>query len=218
MSTAKEEDNSWLIDLILSFFHSPEWKVPILSFIEENCALFFDEQQKKPEVDKKTGKLRPPSPENKLEYTIIHKEFKKLAEGLIEGMLQELGATPEQFGEAFEKAQNPPGYQKIAKVIESIDNYEIFARMMRKKNATINESAFKMLQDQDMKEAIKEGKTSDKNIAPIEETKGAPEEKQTKKERKKVSEAYYSPEDFEIFQSVLQPFIDIRFYGCLNLV
>lgn len=131
MSKETEQDNSWLIDLILSFFHSAEWKAPVLSFIEEKCIVFDDEE------------------ENKLEYTVIHSEFKKLAEGLIEAMLWELGATPEMFGEAFEKASNTPGYQKITKIIESIDNYEIFAKMMRKKNAALNEAAFKMLAKQE---------------------------------------------------------------------
>jgi hypothetical protein len=87
MATPKgEEDNSWLIDLILSFFHSAEWKAPVLSFIEEKCVVFDNEE------------------ENKLEYTITHKEFKALCEKLIEAMLWELGASNEMFSEAFQKA------------------------------------------------------------------------------------------------------------------
>ena len=59
MSTATPGDeNSWLIDLILSFFHSMEWKAPVLSFIESKCVSFDSED------------------ENKLEYTTIHREFK----------------------------------------------------------------------------------------------------------------------------------------------
>ena len=172
----QETENSWLIDLILSFFHSPEWKAPVMSFIEEKCIVFDDEE------------------ENKLEYTIVHKEFKQLAEGLIEGMLSELGATPEMFGEAMEKAGNTPGFQRINKIIgtlniskilptnlaytdihefflissifetsrfntypeylchnfrfiDSIDNYQIFHKMMKKKNADLNQAAFKILQE-----------------------------------------------------------------------
>ena len=58
MSKDTPDENSWLIDLILSFFHSAEWKVPVLSFIEDKWIVFDDEE------------------ENKLEYTVIHKEFK----------------------------------------------------------------------------------------------------------------------------------------------
>jgi hypothetical protein len=98
MST-QETENSWLIDLILSFFHSPEWKAPVMSFIEDKCIVFDDEE------------------ESKLEYTIVHKEFKHLAEGLIEAMLAELSATPQMFGEAMDLASNTPGFQKINKII-----------------------------------------------------------------------------------------------------
>jgi len=91
MSTPSEE-NSWLIDLILAFFHSMEWKMPVLSFIESNCSVFDNED------------------ENKLEYTKIHKEFKELTEGLIEGMLKELGASNEDFGEAFDRANETLGF------------------------------------------------------------------------------------------------------------
>lgn len=151
MSENTADDRSWLIDLILSFFHSAEWKAPVLSYIEEKCIVFDDEE------------------ENKLEYTIIHKEFKKLTEGLIEAMLWELGATPEMFGEAFDKAKDTPGYDKITKIIESIDSYQIFAKMMRKKNASLNEAAFRLLnqQEQDRYRTTMDGTKPTKN----EETK-----------------------------------------------
>jgi len=66
--------------------------MPVLSFIEANCSVFDDDD------------------ENKLEYTKIHKEFKELAEGLIEEMLKELGATNEDFGDAFDKANETLGF------------------------------------------------------------------------------------------------------------
>jgi hypothetical protein len=151
MSENTADDRSWLIDLILSFFHSAEWKAPVLSYIEEKCIVFDDEE------------------ENKLEYTIIHKEFKKLTEGLIEAMLWELGATPEMFGEAFDKAKDTPGYDKITKIIESIDSYQIFAKMMRKKNASLNEAAFRLLNQHEQDRYRKS--MDETNPNKIEETK-----------------------------------------------
>jgi hypothetical protein len=121
------EENSWLIDLILSFFHSLEWKAPILSFIETHCVSFDDED------------------ENKLEYTSIHKEFKTLAEGLIEGMITQLGASNDDFAEAFEKANDTLGFQKVKKILASIDDFQTFKRMMAKKNADLNREAMEML-------------------------------------------------------------------------
>ncbi len=123
MSTAGEDENSWLIDLILSFFHSLEWKAPVLSFIEANCMCFDSEE------------------ENKLEYTAIHKEFKALTEGLIEGMLKETGASNDAFAEAFDEANKTLGFQKVSKIINSIDSFSTFKSMMLKKNADLNSEA-----------------------------------------------------------------------------
>lgn len=121
------EENSWLIDLILSFFHSLEWKAPILSFIESKCMLFDNED------------------ENKLEYTDIHKEFKELAEGLIEGLLKETGAGNEAFAEAFEQANQTQGFAKVQKILASIDSFTTFKKMMLKKNADLNREAEEMI-------------------------------------------------------------------------
>jgi hypothetical protein len=51
MSSRPKEENNWLIDLILSFFLSAEWKLPVVSFMDVNCIVFDSED------------------ENKLEYT-----------------------------------------------------------------------------------------------------------------------------------------------------
>jgi len=116
-----------MIDLILAFFHSLEWKAPILSFIESKCMLFDNEE------------------ENKLEYTVAHNDFKELAEGLIEGMIKELGATNDQFGEAFESASQTAGFKKVSKILESVDSFEVFKKMMLKKNSDLNKEAAEIL-------------------------------------------------------------------------
>lgn len=52
---AKAKENEWLLDCVLSFMRSPRWRAPVVSFIEEYCLVFDNEE------------------ENKLEYTNIHK-------------------------------------------------------------------------------------------------------------------------------------------------
>lgn len=44
----------WFFDIIINFLRSPRWKTPIMSFLDENCLVFDNEE------------------ENKLEYTQIH--------------------------------------------------------------------------------------------------------------------------------------------------
>jgi len=41
---------------------------------------------------------------------MIHKQFKELTEGLIEGMLSELGASNDDFASAFDKANDTLGF------------------------------------------------------------------------------------------------------------
>lgn len=87
--------------------------------------------------------------ENKLEYTQIHKEFKELSEGLIEGLLKETGADNEAFAEAFEKAEKTAGFSKVQKIFDSIESFTIFKKMMLKKNADLNREAEEMLRAQE---------------------------------------------------------------------
>ena len=85
MSTPKEDkkkpddkpegENDWFFDIIINFLRSPRWKTPIMSFLDEYCIVFDNED------------------ENKLEYTSIHNEFKKLVEELIGELLAELEVT-----------------------------------------------------------------------------------------------------------------------------
>lgn len=44
----------WFFDMIIGFLRSPRWKTPVMSYIDEYCTVFDDED------------------ENKLEFTKIH--------------------------------------------------------------------------------------------------------------------------------------------------
>ena len=44
----------WIFDCLITFLKSPRWKTPVVSYIEEYCIIFDNEE------------------ENKLEYTTIH--------------------------------------------------------------------------------------------------------------------------------------------------
>lgn len=50
----------WLFDYLLSVFKSPQWDVAVMGFIDENCAVFDNDE------------------ENKLAYTDLHHQFKDL--------------------------------------------------------------------------------------------------------------------------------------------
>jgi hypothetical protein len=71
----EEGENDWLFDSIINFLRSPLWKTPIMSFLDEYCIIFDNEE------------------ENKLEYTKIHGDFKKLVEELLGHLLAEMEIT-----------------------------------------------------------------------------------------------------------------------------
>lgn len=48
------EEGDWFFDMIIGFLRSPRWKTPVMSFLDEYCIVFDNED------------------ENKLEFTKIH--------------------------------------------------------------------------------------------------------------------------------------------------
>lgn len=132
----EEGENDWFFDIIINFLRSPRWKAPIMSFLDEHCIIFDNED------------------ENKLEYTPCHNEFKKLVEELIGELLAELGVTQEQFMAACQKAESNPIHKKIVDQIVAVENFMAFKKLMCKRNAELNSQAMKMLQKQ--QQALKE--------------------------------------------------------------
>ena len=63
--------------MIIGFLRSPRWKTPVMSFLDEYCMIFDAEE------------------ENKLEFTGIHMNFKKLVEDLLQELMTDLGVTDE---------------------------------------------------------------------------------------------------------------------------
>ncbi|XP_069464164.1 cilia- and flagella-associated protein 36 isoform X3 [Ambystoma mexicanum] len=55
------EDSEWVVESIFGFLRSRLWAEPVLDFLEQRCSVFDDEE------------------ENKLSYTEIHHEYKKMS-------------------------------------------------------------------------------------------------------------------------------------------
>ena len=64
------EDDTWLFDSVMGFLKGPEWALPVMAFIDENCIVFDD------------------SDENKLPYMEIYKAFVEMVECLLEHHLE----------------------------------------------------------------------------------------------------------------------------------
>lgn len=59
----------WFFDMIIGFLRSPRWKTPVMSFIDEYCTGFDDEDEHKLEFTK-IHNVSPPT-KQLLKYTII---------------------------------------------------------------------------------------------------------------------------------------------------
>jgi hypothetical protein len=91
-----------------------------MSFLDEYCIIFDSED------------------ENKLEYTPIHMNFKKIVEELIGELLAELGVDQDTFMQACDKAEKNPIHKKIVDQIAAVDNFMAFKKLMCKRNAELN--------------------------------------------------------------------------------
>ena len=101
-----------------------------MSFLDEHCIIFDNEE------------------ENKLEYTPIHSEFKKIVEDLIGELIAELGVTQEIFMHACKNAESNPIHKKIVDQIVAVDNFVAFKKLMCKRNGELNKQAMLMLKKQ----------------------------------------------------------------------
>ena len=115
-----------------------------MSFLDEYCIIFDSED------------------ENKLEYTPIHKEFKKIVEDLIGELLAELGVDQDTFMQPCAKAEKNPLHKKIVDQIVAVDNFVAFKKLMCKRNAELNQQAMKLMVDDAVKKEMTKGKEEKK--------------------------------------------------------
>jgi len=132
-------DNEWIYDFLIAYLKSPPWRVPLNNFIDEHCVKFSDEE------------------ENKLEYTIIHKDFCNMIDNLLGGYLQELGLNDQDFLAAVQASstENDKVNKLIFGQILAVDNFMTFKRMMIRRNKALEVKAMKM--------ALNPGNTSAKS-------------------------------------------------------
>uniref|UniRef100_UPI00398ED7F8 cilia- and flagella-associated protein 36 isoform X2 n=1 Tax=Pristiophorus japonicus TaxID=55135 RepID=UPI00398ED7F8 len=120
----------WVVEGIAGFLSSSCWTVPVTDFIEQNCAVFDDEE------------------ENKLSYTEIHQDYKDLVEQLLEGYLQDVGIQEDQFLEACNSplAQSK-SLQPVFQPVLAAEDFQVFKSLMLQKNVELQLQALRMIQE-----------------------------------------------------------------------
>ncbi|XP_056291189.1 cilia- and flagella-associated protein 36 [Pseudoliparis swirei] len=129
-ATMSEDDSEWVVESIVGYLGSPEWVIPVTDFMENKCTVFDDED------------------ENKLSYTEIHQQYKKLAENLLGNYMQEVGIDEQQFLEActspFAKSKT---LQSVFQTVLATDDFQIFHSMMVQKNMELQFQALRVIKE-----------------------------------------------------------------------
>lgn len=120
----------WVVEGIAGFLSSPCWIIPVTDFIEQNCAVFDDEE------------------ENKLSYTEIHQVYKDLVEQLLESYVQDVGIQEDQFLEACNSplAQSE-SFRPVFQPVLAADDFQVFKSLMLQKNVELQLQALRMIQE-----------------------------------------------------------------------
>uniref|UniRef100_A0A1A7YTU9 Cilia- and flagella-associated protein 36 n=1 Tax=Iconisemion striatum TaxID=60296 RepID=A0A1A7YTU9_9TELE len=125
-----EDDSEWIVESIVGYLGSPEWVTPVTDFMENKCTVFDDED------------------ENKLSYTEIHEQYKKLAEKLLENYMQEVGINEQQLLDActspFAKSKS---LQSVFQPVLATDDFQMFRSLMVQKNMELQLQALRVLKE-----------------------------------------------------------------------
>ena len=132
MPDSPDDTATWLFDAVVRYLQGPLYTTPLMGFIDVKCLSFEDDG---------TG-------ENKLEWTIVHNEFKELVDNLLCDFLSDIGVTPTRFVDVVEQAN---GEKKlgdfVATSILTVDDFNQFKAMMVRRNLDLTFEAIEQGSD-----------------------------------------------------------------------
>ena len=125
---AQDDNFDWIFDFVMEVLKSPEWEVPVMSFIDTNCAVFDSED------------------ENKLAYTDVHSSFRQVVDDVLTQKLAEVGVSAEDFAKACEVAsEKRHTNRQVFDQLMAIDDFRVFKKMMVKRNMQLQLQAVEAL-------------------------------------------------------------------------
>ena len=111
-----EKKDIWIIESIIQFTRSRQWRRDLKQFTEANCFSFMDVE------------------ENSHDHFRIYNEFIALVESKLEQFMTEIGLTEEEFYRGVELAYRTQTYSNFVEQLLSLEDFELFKRMMIKTN------------------------------------------------------------------------------------
>ncbi|DBA00315.1 TPA: hypothetical protein N0F65_001510 [Lagenidium giganteum] len=138
-----QDESEWVFDYAMHLFQSPAWEVPIMCFIDENCAMFD------------TGE------ENKFIYTELHDQFRELVESVLCSNLAEIGITASDFADICERSRHSTDISiEVVNQILAMDDFLTFKKLMVKRNLELELEAIKSIQE----ETLESGNVDDQDL------------------------------------------------------
>ncbi|OQS02347.1 hypothetical protein THRCLA_21443 [Thraustotheca clavata] len=124
-------DSEWVFDFVMNLFQSPAWEVPIMCFIDENCASFDTDE------------------ENKFIYSDLHQQFRDVVDGVLTANLAEIGITPTDFADICVQCRNSTEISMaVINQILAIDDFVTFKKLMVKRNLELELEVITAVRDQ----------------------------------------------------------------------
>ena len=111
-------NNEWVFDYLVSLIHSPLWAAEVLSFIDEYCIVFDNEE------------------ENKLAHFELHLEFIKLIDQFLSARLKEVGISVNDFLKSCAMTKRHIDFvdQQVYEQIFAIGDFLVFKKIMTTRN------------------------------------------------------------------------------------
>lgn len=126
------DESDWVFDYVMHLFRSPAWEVPIMCFIDENCASFDSGE------------------ENKFIYTDLHTQFRDVVDGVLCANLAEIGLTASDFADICERGRHSSDISMdVVNQILAMDDFLAFKKLMVKRNLELELEAIKALHDEE---------------------------------------------------------------------
>lgn len=144
MSALTADENDWIFDYVMNVFRSPAWEVPVMCFLDANCAVFDAED------------------ENKFAYSELHEQFRELVEGVLSDNLAEVGLSAADFADVCERSKGAGDVNAdVVNQILAMDDFVTFKKLMVKRNLELELEAIRALRDEVADDADANASTRD---------------------------------------------------------
>ena len=122
--TNTNTNNDYIIDAIENFLRGPSWKTTMNTFVNSHCAMFSV-------IDGEHG----------LGQHDVFRDWRDTVDGLLQGILSDLGCSPETFIDALDARQKRPeggprdaAINEMVRTLMTFERFAIFKVMMHDRN------------------------------------------------------------------------------------